>query len=738
MKTLNIVVYGDVDLNLLDGSAVWAQSMVLSLADVEAVDVTLLLKAPVGTDRLIAPLEGKSNVSVRRPFEEQMLSNLSRAVSPNQLAQLLAQLDSERYVDAFVIRGHRIATSLAEDERFRGRLWTYLTDIPQSNIGVDPDQVASIHSIVEASARVLCQTEDLRSHLEQMVPAACGKTILHPPVVETPNSAADGQGVPTTGADYRLVYTGKMAPDWRTEQMTELPQQLAELDLDVEIHMVGDKIHDDRDDPGFAQRMDRALDASRVIRHGGVPRRRAVEIASACDIGLCWRSAALDSSLELSTKLLEFGTLGLPAIVNRTSAHQRLLGDDYELFIDTDDDVAPTLARALREPELLSRAGQRCRDAARFYEIGMATLRLSNALATLRPRRPLALRNQTRKVLVASHDLKFMTRLLEQLELIDGFEIRIDNWSTLSEHDEDRSVELLAWADVVVCEWCGPNAIWYSNRVRSDQQLVVRLHRFELYSRYPAAVNAEALDTVITVNPHYRDLVRSSLPWPADRIIDIPNWVDTAALERDKLSGSNFHVGMIGIAPRRKRLDIALDVMELVRAEDERFTLFVKTKMPWEYWWIWNDADEQRHYRDALRRVQTSPLLRGGVVFDPFGPDVGNWLRKIGSVLSTSDDESFHLSPAEGMASGAVPVVFPWAGAETVYDEEWIVDDAAAAAGKILELGDKDRHHNLATQALAEIQRISLDRVTSEWAELLSAQRTSSAGLSSAKEVSST
>ena len=37
-------------------------------------------------------------------------------------------------------------------------------------------------------------------------------------------------------------------------------------------------------------------------------------------------------------------------------------------------------------------------------------------------------------------------------------------------------------------------------------------------------------------------------------------------------------------------------------------------------------------------------------------------LRGVDWVLSTSDDESFHLSPAEGMASGAVPAVLPWPG----------------------------------------------------------------------------
>ena len=48
------------------------------------------------------------------------------------------------------------------------------------------------------------------------------------------------------------------------------------------------------------------------------------------------------------------------------------------------------------------------------------------------------------------------------------------------------------------------------------------------------------------------------------------------------------------------------------------------------------------------------------------------WLRKVGWVLSLSDDESFHLAPAEGMASGAVPLVRPWPARRPIYADEWI------------------------------------------------------------------
>ena len=64
-RSRSALVYGDVNLNLIDGSAIWVQSMVLALARAGCA-VTLVLKAPVQTDRLLTPLEGEPGVTMRR------------------------------------------------------------------------------------------------------------------------------------------------------------------------------------------------------------------------------------------------------------------------------------------------------------------------------------------------------------------------------------------------------------------------------------------------------------------------------------------------------------------------------------------------------------------------------------------------------------------------------------------------------------------------------------------------
>ncbi|MBC6460899.1 glycosyltransferase [Actinomadura sp. HBU206391] len=720
------LVYGDVDLNLIDGSAIWAQSMVQALKGAGC-DVTLVLKAPVRTGRLVDPLTGLSGVTVRRPHDEGLVDG-DAGMSVRQAHQVLHRIDQAKPHDLVVVRGRALASAISGDAAFTGRLWTYLTDVPQSLAAFSPAAAGELERIARASKVLLCQTEELRCFLEQVVPAVCGKCVLFPPVVVLPPELArrdqdtrDHSARGTAGRPLRLVYTGKFALRWNTFEMTCLPRTLADRGVRAELHMVGDKIHSERADPGFADRMRKALDgAPGVIWHGGHPREKAMAIAADSDIGLSWRRPEMDASLELSTKVLEFGALGLPVLLNRTPMHEALLGVDYPLFARTEDDVAEGLRLAAEDPSVYALAARRCRDAAARFTLEQAAHRLRAHLRRAFPEPAEGSGRRPCRVVVAGHDLKFFGRLLEHLRAVPGLDVRVDRWWSLSAHDEARSRELAQWADVVVCEWCGPNALWYARHKRPGRRLLVRLHRFELAAGWPQRLDIGAVDQVICVSPHYAELTRQATGWPAGKVTVVPNWVDVAQLDRPKLEDARFHLGLLGAAPSRKRLDLALDVVEELRRDDPRFTLLVKGRLPWEYWWVWKRPEERAHYEALFRRIARSPVLSTAVVFDPHGRDVAAWLRRVGFVLSTSDDESFHLAPAEGMASGAVPALLNRPGADTVYDRRWIHPGTSELAGSIASVvaeGRWDEERALGREQVRESH--ALDRVCAEWERLL-------------------
>jgi glycosyltransferase involved in cell wall biosynthesis len=709
------LVYGDIDLNLIDGSAIWLQSVTQALAGAGCA-VTLVLKAPVRTSRLIAPLLTEPGVTVRQPFEEHLLEGpgpVAAAAAP----ELLARLDAEAPHDLVVLRGRAVTAAAAKSGAFAGRLWPYLTDVPQSVPGLTPAAAEELGMIAAASRYLLCQTEELRCFLEGSIPAACGKCVLLPPILAEIPAA---RSTSAAGTPLRLVYSGKFAPRWNTLEMTELPGLLAARGVAAELHMIGDKIHNAPGD--YEQRMRAALDTKGVTWHGGHSREDALRLAASCDIGLGWRHPEMDASLELSTKVLEYGAIGLPVILNRTPMHEGLLGADYPLFAASLTDVVDVAAAAAADPRLYQRAADRTSRAAGQFTLDRAAERLREYLArALGKGQGAATATADKlKVVVAGHDLKFFTPLLDYLRLQPDLEVRLDQWAALGKHDADVSRELAGWADVVVCEWCGPNAVWYSRHKRRGSRLLVRLHRFELTSPYPAQVKIGAVNQVVCVSRHYARLTREQTGWPEAKVVTVPNAIDVAQLDRPKLDGARFHLGLIGIVPSRKRLDLALDVLEELRREDDRYLLFIKSGMPWEHWWVWQNPAEREHYASALRRVQRSPLLRGAVVFDDAGPDVAAWLRRVGFVLSTSDDESFHVAPAEGMASRAVPVLRHWPGAETIYDMRWIHRNPADMAAAIAALGGEADWRSAGDEAHAQVAAaFNLPRVSEAWRGLL-------------------
>jgi glycosyltransferase involved in cell wall biosynthesis len=739
--TSRALVYGDIDLNLIDGSAIWVQSMVLALARAGCA-VTLVLKAPVQTDRLLTPLAGEAGVTIRRPDEEKLLDGIGpNGLTPQQASTVLSAVDAGREDgrhDIVVLRGRRLVSAVVADGDFRGRLWTYLTDIPQSIPEMTPESASWLAGVADSSQYVLCQTEELRCFLEGSVPAACGKCVLFPPVVPP---VPEATGTPAAAANdelgvIRLVYTGKFAPRWNTLEMTQLPTLLSARGVDAEMHMVGDKVHNDKDDPGYHNRMRAALGeppapgegaeppavipANGVVWRGGHSREGAMRIAATADIGLGWRHPSLDASLELSTKVLEFGLVGLPVILNRTPMHEALLGADYPMFAATLDDVVAIVESAAADPAVLKLAASRTSAAAAEYTLDKASGRVRRYLDDALPRIEVAPGTAKLKVAVAGHDLKFAGPLLEYLRQQPGLELRTDHWIALGEHDEQASQEIADWADVVICEWCGPNAIWYSKHKRKGSRLIVRLHRFEVFARYPYGVKISAVDQVVCVDKHYAQLVAEKTGWPSRKIVTLPNTVEVSQLDRPKLDGARFNLGIVGIVPSRKRIDLALDVLEELRRDDERYLLCVKSGMPWDHWWIWQKPEERGHYAAALHRIQRSPLLRGAVVFDESGRDVPAWLRRVGYVLSTSDDESFHVAPVEGMVSGAVPVVRHWPGAEGVYDTRWIHENTAEMAASIAALDTDEKWQEAAALAKAQaIEAYESRKVFATWYRLL-------------------
>jgi glycosyltransferase involved in cell wall biosynthesis len=289
------------------------------------------------------------------------------------------------------------------------------------------------------------------------------------------------------------------------------------------------------------------------------------------------------------------------------------------------------------------------------------------------------------RLLLAGHSFAFCGEIAQRARLA-GAAVREDRWQRHGTHDEAASVAALAWADVVHCEWCLGNAVWYSRNKRPGQRLVVRFHRMELETPYPADVDLERVDAVAFVAQHVLEGACERFGWDREdrRFQVVPNGIDAALLDRPKLPEADFTLGAIGYVPRLKRLDLALEVLERLRRRDDRYRLLVKGREPWEYTWMSGRQEERAFFEDLFQRLEQAPDLRGAVRFEPFADDVPAFLRQVGWILSTSEVEGHSVALAEGIASGAVPAILARPGATEQYEERWVHPDPGAAAEAIL------------------------------------------------------
>lgn len=712
---MQIGIYADVDPNIIDGSSIW----LLSLAQTLSLDwkrgISVVLKCGVEREHVLATLYDIDNV---RLIEPRTLGRLE----PGDAVQTLEGLDESVSLDVIILRGYRVCYEAAQSERLRGRLWPYMTDIPQRVDDMTPSDEEALEAIATGSVNILCQTEELRSFVEAMAPGSSGKCLLLPPMVPPAfYSAKESRSSGTATATQRLFYAGKFAPMWGFLEVVEQFKVIRAEFRDAELHVAGDKIHDPPEDREFAPRVRAALESTAgLVWHGGVSREELPALMSGMDVALSVRDNAMDLSRELSTKLLEYGAAGVPVVCNRTPMHERLFGSEYPLFVRDFSEMSEVVGRAFADTDVWSRAREICGRVAEGFSFSRVESSLARSLRVATGEKRCGDRSRLRKrVVVAGHDLKFFSQIEDYLGK-SGCEVRRDVWSSHAKNDLATSQELLEWADVIICEWCLGNAAWYSQFKQSGQRLIVRFHRQEMETRFPERLDPGNVDAFVFVSNAYQRMAQNRYGWPEERLVVIPNGVHPEILDRPKMPGAVFNLGLLGYIPRRKRLDRALHILERLRSLDERFSLYVKGKFPADVKWLWERDSERRFFEDQFERVCRSPLLREAVSFESFGTNVSAWYQKIGFVLSTSDSESFHVGLADGMSSRAVPLLFPWEGAAELYGSEWLCEGEDTAIRFVEDCVRGSQWSECGEKARDQVVgRYPIDFVLGEWLELV-------------------
>jgi glycosyltransferase involved in cell wall biosynthesis len=279
---------------------------------------------------------------------------------------------------------------------------------------------------------------------------------------------------------------------------------------------------------------------------------------------------------------------------------------------------------------------------------------------------------------------------------------------------EDLLRPHLDWADTLFLDWCVGPAAMLTTIDPGDTRVIVRLHSYEVFTRWTQLVDFSRIDDLVFVADHVRDLATSLAPQlrgpQAPRMPMLHNAMELAGFAREKAPDARFNIGLVGVSQVAKDPIWAVDLLRLLRAEDERYRLLL----------VGGDMDPgtsqaTRKYRNRMERV-LKPLVASGQVLR-LGPtdDVAGKLTDIGFVISSSVREGSHVGVMEGAASGAVPVVRDWpfyAGkansARTLYPDGWVVDTPAEAAHRVLEV-------NTTEGSWADASKLASEYALSTW-----------------------
>ena len=604
-------------------------------------------------------------------------------VAPRYRARQVVALANTDDYDFVLVQGLWLGRYVAGGKSLQTKLWTICDDFPYLDSTLSPKELQHIEVIATGSKLLLTGSSNRRSKIESMTPKATSKTRLipafhlglelHDPLDNPPTAPAGIIFDTVVGLD------ALSSIDFRSIAYEAMP-------LKQPPRVTLASVNDPR-----SPELQETLRTTGLIDYPGL--QLCAEPAVSCDfVG--------DSTLLLTPSGLNNPASSYFAQLSKTMGLTQWWPKSPEPKLS--DLYAPSSPTKSNKPDF---------DSAPWREV------FKNDIAdyTRVPRK-----EQPTKVLLAGADFKFAGDLVDSLIQRADIDLRVDLFEANAKPQPEKSRELLPWADVVIAEFASYNAIWYSQNLLPHQKLIVHLHGYELLQPWIDELVLENCDKIVFASNFYMQKAIDMKGWPKEKLHVISNSVNFADLDRTKFSEARFHIGLIGIVPILKRPDRAISLLTKLLSSDSRYVLHIKGHVPWDYAWEWKKAAHQDSYRAFYASIANNPDIFSRIIFEPFSPDIGNWMQKIGWMLSPSYRETFHLSAIEGAASGAIPLAWNREGSEEIIGADYNFADTDSVAEFIISTNRSPEAYALASaEAKESVKRYDIPEVRAKWLNLI-------------------
>ncbi|RDW20583.1 glycosyltransferase family 4 protein [Oceanobacillus chungangensis] len=654
MKRLKILLYVERLSEVTPRSIVRLSSLIKVLMSDEKIELSILTKAAL-------PEETKSVLSMDPKIQWLNSDNATSAgnkddeYSPPDMSDIIEQLDNEEQYHIIVLHGREIMPAMVHKE-YCQKAVPYVTDLVQIS-----------NNMIRKSPAVFVETAELKYEVSKKTQLSEDEIILLPPVVN--DTSLKGR---TQHRRFSMLYRGQI-----TDEIINLFQAVKKKNQNFSMTILSDNLDVEQKELNLLNRY-RKLEGLEANKLG--MEKEIGQYIDESEFGYLYYPSTHCDSEDILEQFLEYAIQGKPVIINRTVQWQKILGGKYPLFVDDLQEAKEKVILALSDQGTYKLAAEQCFTASLAFQFPVASKMILNKLWKF---------NQEKQtILFAGHDFKFLKEYIDFCKT-NHLHVLIDEWGSHNVHDIERSRQLMQEADIIFCEWGLGNTVFYSNHKLPGQRLYIRVHRQELETNYLHDVNFENVTNVIAISPYIFEEFNRLKKIPRDKLILIQNMVDVEKYQQPKKENIKYNIGIMGILPKLKRFDRAVRIFEKLWEKDKRYKLFIKGKLPEDLPWLKNRKAEMNYFTKVFDKINDAPW-KDNLIFDGHGDNVAEWLTHVNFMLSTSEIESFHLAPMEGMASGATPIVFNWPGSDTIYPKEFIVNEIDEAVELILKLTDED------------------------------------------------
>jgi len=713
----DILIYSHSNINLIDGSTIWIQSIVSALAN-SGRKVVLLCKDNITKFEIAHTLLENENVRLIQPRD----FSIYRELSLEEAVKILEILDtSHGGFSSIICRGLDLSIEISKISTFWNRVFFYFTDF--YSINDDGKRIISKkfikykHDLLKYSEGFFYQTEQVKRELINL--DIDNYKLYHlPPMV--PNEYIIFDKKKNNKKKLVIGYAGKFSTLWGIRELIYTCEELMRDGVDIKLEIVGNKFNrNTKSDTNFIEEIKNIFNTSDWINwHKQKTRKETLEILSNVDLIWCFRSKKLeDATLEISTKLIECCFLEIPFIAYSNEVNVGLLGKDSCFLVNNESQLKRKMIELINMKNYSFANIKKQLDKYKMNEVGC---RLSEILPNVKSK------PSSKRILLNGHDLKFIGELESMLKK-DGHQIIRDEWNWSTPKNITISSRLLTSAEIIISEWGLENAVWYSNNKNENQKHIVRIHSQEIRPRarkMTSKINQAGCDKIIFVAEHIRKRAIEIFNWDIENIILIPNYVNVNRFNLIKNKDSKFKLGIVGVVPQSKRVDIAFDIISRLNEIDSDWELIVKgkTHRDLEFMKGGSRKKEYEWFENQFQKLEQNVSLQDAVTFQPHSRPINMWYREIGYILSLSDWESFHYSVAEGVASGTIPLIKKWEGSDKIYNKDWIFDSSEEIVDEIIRLSkiNDDKIEEIKEKNLDYISKnYSLSVILENWKSLL-------------------